>query len=69
MLLHRLWEFTTFQMSTAACARGVKQLGSHSAKGSSCFRTLHRMLPKQRDHPDHKKDMDFVYDGKNYDLV
>lgn len=68
-LLHRPWEWTAFQMAATVCSRGVKQPRDPSAKGSSCLKTLGKMLPKQRGHPDHQKDMDFFWDGKNYALV
>lgn len=61
VLLHRPWELTTFQMATTTYSRGAKQSQDPSAKGSSCLKTLHKMLPKQRGHPDHQKDMDFFF--------
>lgn len=69
VLLCRAWEFIIFQTATATCSRRVKQVGNHSAKGSSCLKALHKMLPKQSDHPNHEKDMDFLCGGKNYALV
>ncbi|KAL9846823.1 lipase member M-like isoform 1-T1 [Geothlypis trichas] len=62
-LLHRPWEWTVFQMAATVCSRGVKQPRDPSAKGSSCLKTLGKMLPKQRGHPDHQKDMDFFWDA------
>ncbi|KAM6092915.1 gastric triacylglycerol lipase-like, partial [Theristicus caerulescens] len=48
VLLHRPWEFTTFQMATGTCSRGAEQPGDCSAKGSSCLKALTKCFQSKK---------------------